>query len=303
MSQPTITGDGEVEQTKQSIMEIGKGGALTLRNLINILLPLALILSAEAFFFVGYPMECIWVHGLNVFLCLLLLVVIGDDQGLFQAFSLVSLIRILGLGMPLFFDLTLYNFVPIYLAAIVSGMIVIGDGRPVKEQLKLVAQGGMKAFRWVLRRPMKATALLATGVLTGYALANVEYAIISPEALIPEWDLANLLFLGVIMLLFVGFGEELLFRAILQRRVISKMGEFMMTVSAVVLGVVLSSMVFAAMHSVYLSLDYLAYVFIVGLLLGNLYRITGSLGYVSLIHGSINFFLFSFLPFGYLRLF
>jgi membrane protease YdiL (CAAX protease family) len=73
--------------------------------------------------------------------------------------------------------------------------------------------------------------------------------------------------------------------------------------TSIVVGIVVASLVFAAMHSVYLSVEYLAYVFIVGLILGNAYQLTKSLGYVSLIHGSINFFLFSFLPYGYLRLF
>lgn len=300
-----------------SDVEIGNGGivrkedqgpaatarALSARNLLNIVLPLVLIFSAESLFFAGYPIECIWVHGLNVFLCLLLLVLIGDDKGLFQAFSLVSLIRILGLGMPLFFDLTLYNFIPIYLAAIIGGLIVIGEGRPLRQQVRHIWETGMRAERKIVRDPMLALILVIVGLLAGYLLANVEYLIIQPEALIPELDLVNLLVLGFIMLFFVGFGEELLFRAILQNRIIGKMGELMVRTTAAMVGIIVASLVFAAMHSIYLSAEYLAYVFIVGLILGNAYHITKSLGFVSLIHGSINFFLFSFLPMGYLRLF
>jgi len=74
--------------------------ALSARNLLNLAIPLILIFVAEAFYFTGDPTACVWVHGLNIFLCLLLLILIGDDKGLFQAFSLVSLIRILGWGCP-----------------------------------------------------------------------------------------------------------------------------------------------------------------------------------------------------------
>ena len=65
----------------------------------------------------------------------------------------------------------------------------------------------------------------------------------------------------------------------------------------------MASFLFAIMHSIYLSPVYLVYVFFVGMLLGVTYMYTKSLGFVSLIHGAINFFLFSYLPFGQLRLF
>ena len=64
-----------------------------------------------------------------------------------------------------------------------------------------------------------------------------------------------------------------------------------------------ASVTFAAMHSGYQSGPYIAYVFLVAFLLGSLYYKTRSLALVSLIHGTLNFFLFSFLPFGYLVLF
>jgi len=205
--------------------------------------------------------------------------------------------------MPVFFDMTLYNFVPVYLAAIIAALIVIGEGRSSREQVRRIWDEGMAAERKVLRKPLLMLAFLGIGTLSGYLLANLEYQILVPEALIPDLTLVNLVMLGFIMLFFVGFGEELLFRAILQNRIIKKMGEFMTTGNSIGVGIVLSSLVFAAMHSVYLSVEYLAYVFIVGLFLGVAYQLTKSLGLVSLIHGAINLFLFSFLPYGFLRLF
>ena len=273
------------------------------RDMLNLILPLVMVLFAEALFFTGNPMACLWVHGLNIFMCLILLVLIGDDKGLFMAFALISLVRVLGLGMPIFFSLTVYNFIPIYTAVIVAALIVLGEGRPAREQLHRIWNQGMAAERKVIRKPLLALGLLVFGTFVGYLLANIEYLIIQPPALIPELTLLNVVILGFIMLFFVGFGEELIFRAILQRRMIGKMGEWLTVGSSIVLGIIVASIVFAAMHSIYLSLEYLAYVFIVGLILGNAYQITKSLGFVSLIHGSINIFLFSFLPYGYLRLF
>ena len=53
------------------------------------------------------------------------------------------------------------------------------------------------------------------------------------------------------------------------------------------------------MHSGYRSLPYLVFVFGVGLVLAYVYERSGSLGLVALMHGLLNFFLFSFIPFGY----
>jgi membrane protease YdiL (CAAX protease family) len=69
------------------------------------------------------------------------------------------------------------------------------------------------------------------------------------------------------------------------------------------LGIVISSIMFATMHSGYQSVPYLLYVFSVALFLGVSFYRTKSLAYVTLIHGVLNFFLFSFLPYGYLRIF
>jgi len=53
------------------------------------------------------------------------------------------------------------------------------------------------------------------------------------------------------------------------------------------------------MHSGYSSIPYLIFVFGVGLVLAYIYVKTRSLALVSLIHGFLNFFLFSFLPLGW----
>jgi hypothetical protein len=180
---------------------------------------------------------------------------------------------------------------------------VLGEGRPAREQLHRIWNQGMAAERKVIKKPLLALGLLVFGTFVGYLLANIEYLIIQPPALIPELTILNVVILGFIMLFFVGFGEELIFRAILQERMIRKLGGWLTVINSIVLGIIVASIVFAAMHSIYYSLEYLAYVFIVGLILGNAYQMTKSLGFVSLIHGSINIFLFGFLPYGYLKLF
>lgn len=266
-----------------------------MRRYLNLVLPSALIFIAEALYFTGNPQACLAVHGLNVLVCIILPIVLGEEMLLFQSFSLVSLIRLVGLGMPLLFRLTLYNFVPVYAAAIIGAFIVIGEGRPLKEQARTAQGVLLKTIQSMKKNLALWTLFLFLGIGMGYLLSNIEFLIIQPTALVPEIDLYYMFALALIMIFFVGFGEELMFRAILQRRLQTKLGAFG--------GILLASAIFAAMHSVYFSVPYLIYVFVVGLFLGVAYHRTRSLGLVSLIHGSINFFLFSFLPYGYLRLF
>ena len=52
---------------------------------------------------------------------------IDDEFRLLTAYALISLIRIIVLGIPTFFTLRLYDFVPVYAAAILGAIIVLGS--------------------------------------------------------------------------------------------------------------------------------------------------------------------------------
>lgn len=266
-----------------------------LRDKIDIIVPSGMIFLAEGLYFTGHIETGQAVHALNIFLCFLLPLVLGTELLLYQSFALISLIRVVGLGMPKFFSLTMYNYIPIYAAAILGAIIVLRENRTMRQELAAISSmlkgtwARMRGSFWLW------ISYLVVGILLGLMFASIEYYIIFPESLVPSLSFANLVILGFIMIFFVGFGEELMFRAILQRRLQSKMGVWP--------GVLLASLVFAAMHSIYISVPYLAYVFAVGLVLGVIYQRTKSLSFVSLVHGSINFFLFSLIPLGALRLF
>ncbi len=268
------------------------------RTAIQIAVPTLLILIAESVFFfargnVGLQETTLAIHALNVVVCVLLPVFTGLSPYLFQAFSLVSILRILNIGMPIFFDLTLYWFPFIYGAAILAALLVLRRNTevilPIREHIShLLRVHSSKAKQtgkgWRL-------VYLPIGIVIGLILANVEYWILKAGALIPALDVLNLFALAVVMFVFVGFGEELIFRYILQRRLQRTIG--------VLGGIFLAAALFTAMHSGYSSVPYLFFVLTVGLILGYSFYRTGSLGFVTVIHGSINFFLFSFIPFGY----
>ena len=267
------------------------------RTSVPIAIPTLLIVIAESFFFFKQIETTLAIHGLNLLVCVLLPVFTSYRPYLFQAFSLISILRILNIGMPVFFTLTLYWFPFIYGAAILAAFLVLWQKQEVILSVRNRISRAIGRY-YARRRGTGAgwrTLFLPVGIVLGLVLANVEYWVLRTGALIPTFDLTNLIALAVVMVFFVGFGEELIFRYILQTRLQKSIGVWG--------GILLAAALFTAMHSGYSSVPYLFFVLIVGLVLGYSFHRTGSLGLVTLIHGSINFFLFSFIPFGYLTVF
>jgi membrane protease YdiL (CAAX protease family) len=265
-----------------------------MRGKLEIVLPSAVILVAETLLFLGNAWGDLALHAVNVILCIVLAVMFDADAPIFQAFSLVSILRILNLSVPTFSSLTLYNYPFIYGIAIIATYIMIRESEGVREQLGRAARW-MRQWIAGLRHTTAAWLIfLPAGVLAGYLISNVEFVLIHPQNLI-ALNLPDLTVLAIIMVFFVGFGEELIFRAALQKRLRPSIGFWGSILAA--------SIIFAAMHAGYANALYLAFVFAVGIMLGYLYFRTRSLAFVSLIHGAINFFLFSYLPLGQLRLF
>ena len=262
-----------------------------MREKVPLIVPALLIIVAESFFFFKQTETTLAIHGLNLLVCVLVPVLTSYRPYLFQAFSLVSILRILNIGMPVFFTLTLYWFPFIYGAAILAAFFVLRKAPEVILPLRMRFARFLGSF--MRKRKLTGTgwryAYLPLGIVAGLALALVEYWVLRTGSLIPVLDIPNLLALAAVMFLFVGFGEELIFRFILQTRLQKTIGTWG--------GIVLASLVFTAMHSGYSSVPYLFFVMFVGLILGYSFHRTGSLGFVTIVHGSINFFLFSFISF------
>lgn len=265
-------------------------------TVVPVVVPMAMVLMGEAFLFVGDYEACVIVHLLNVLLCVLVPILLKENPIIWQAFMLVSMLRVLNLGMPRFVTLTLYWIPFIYAPIIVVAFLLVRDEslglRDYVSKLKGFLSNSREVPGWKLYH-------LPLGLAFALFLANVEYVVLSMKIddlrMVPDLSLESLALLFVVMVFFVGLGEELVFRYILQARVQGVLG--------IVLGIVISSIMFATMHSGYQSVPYLLYVFSVALFLGVSFYRTKSLAYVTLIHGVLNFFLFSFLPYGYLRIF
>ena len=126
---------------------------------------------------------------------------------------------------------------------------------------------------------------LAIGVLLGIG----EYFILHPAPAFPTFEVRYLLRDMVYMLLFVGIGEELLFRGLIQRDLMGAFGWKW--------GLLGSSLIFAIMHLTWRSIPELGFVFLAGLILGFLYWKTNSLVVPIVAHGINNVILVSVLPY------
>ena len=127
------------------------------------------------------------------------------------------------------------------------------------------------------------------GLAIGIVLGTGEYFILNPSPAFPTFEVKYLLRDMVYMLLFVGLGEELLFRGLIQQDLMRAFGWKW--------GLIGASLLFAIMHLTWRSMPELGFVFIAGLILGFLYWKTKSLVAPIVAHGINNVILVSVLPY------
>jgi uncharacterized protein len=199
------------------------------------------------------------------------------SRGLWQksliALSLAPLIRLVSLTMPLpEFPFVYWYFVvgaPLFIATI----ILI---RVTKLTAPMVGLTCRKLFWQVM-----------VG-LSGLGLGMLEYLILRPDPLIEELSWRFFWLPALILLIFTGFLEELIFRGVMQYSVLRSLGRF---------GLYFVSAVFAVLHFGYRSLLDVLFVFAVAVYFAIFVQRTGSLLGVAFAHGLTNISLFLIFPF------
>ena len=127
------------------------------------------------------------------------------------------------------------------------------------------------------------------GVLIGIPFGTIEYFILTPAPAFPTFAFGYFFRDLVFMFFFVALGEELLFRALIQRNLSRAFGT--------TIGLVSASFMFAVMHLTWRSAPELVFVFFGGMVLGYLYYKTGSLTAPIVVHGVGNTVLVGVLPY------
>ena len=197
------------------------------------------------------------------------------DRELYWSLTLAPFIRIASLSLPIG-HLPIINWypligVPIFTAAFVAAHR-LGYTR---------AQIGLTLPR---RGLLGQLALVPLGFVLGIG----EYLIFRPAPMAERFTFADIWLASLILLVFTGFEEELIFRGVMQRAALRMLGRW---------GLIYVSAMFAVLHIGYLSILDLVFVFIVGLLFSVFVLRTKTLLGVTLAHGAINTSLFLILPF------
>ncbi|MFC1873302.1 lysostaphin resistance A-like protein [Chloroflexota bacterium] len=123
--------------------------------------------------------------------------------------------------------------------------------------------------------------------LSGFVFAIVEYYILRPQSLITQLTWAEVLFPALVLMVSTGFGEEFIFRGLLQRASKAALGKW---------NVIYVALLFTSFHLIHLSVIDIIFVFVVGLFFGWVVNKTGSLLGVTLAHGITNIGLYLIIP-------
>ncbi len=127
------------------------------------------------------------------------------------------------------------------------------------------------------------------GLMIGIPTGTIEYFVLRPPPSAPFFQAFVLLRDFIYMTLFVGLGEELLFRSIIQRDLENAFGEK--------IGLFTASLIFGIMHLTWRSPTELVFASLAGYLMGYIYDKTDSLAAPIFLHGMNNTMLVGILPY------
>ncbi|ADI75132.1 Abortive infection protein (plasmid) [Methanohalobium evestigatum Z-7303] len=239
-------------------------------------IPILMIVLAESMLYMQKQSFAIGLHLIILIGLVLSTVWIQEKHinNIFQAMTLLPILRLVNLSMPSFFEMTINSYVFIYVPLMLPIYLITTNQDFTIEQI------GLKA------RPSFIYAPLA--VIVGLAIAEGEYFVISAPYLIPNTSLMNILELSIVMIFFVGLVEELIFRSILQTRLENSFG--------LLPGLLITSLLFGMMHSIYGNVYEIFFTSLAGLVIGYMFQKTRSLPVVAITHGTVNIFLFGLIP-------
>lgn len=202
----------------------------------------------------------------------------ADFSNLLRSLMPIPIIRIVGLSIPMMQIKPLYWF-PIVAIPLFAASIVIMR----RQKLTLKDVG---VFMGDYRDNYRVQFFIA---LTGFFTGIIEFFILRPDPLIPQFTPVLLIGGFIVLLLSTGLAEELLFRGILQNNAMKFIGTGW--------GLLYTSLVFCTMHIGWIYFADLVFVFGVALFYGFCLIKTKSIVGVTMAHGISNSMLFLVMPF------
>ena len=242
------------------------------REKLELIIPTGLIILAEMLLFLNKMQPAMIVHAFNLILIIALNIYINNR--IYPILLLLPLFRLLNVAMPVFFHLTLYSYSMVYAPMFIPIYFIMKNGLLSRKEAGITFRGF-----WLY---------LPLALAVGFALGWGENMVLGSGVLVPDSSIRSILTLALIMIIFVGFVEEFVFRSALQTVMEERLGG--------TAGIVIASIIFGFMHSGYhLPLE-LVYVSFAGLVFGLLFWLTKSLPVIALAHGVTNISLFLVAP-------
>lgn len=243
----------------------------------EIFLPMLAIAAGEILMFLGMMYYGLAIHIINlqaITLAPIFKNFSSEIKMIHQSLILLLLMRIVNLAMPQFFTMTLLWYPLTY------GIMYIAVYSVIRNQ-----QISYKELGFIFTR---LHIYLPAAILIGAVSAVIEYRILKPLPLIDDIGLSNLVLVTVVMFIFVGAIEELIFRSILLTRF-----EKVLEPGTALL---ISGILFGVMHSGYGRIDEILFTVIFGIVIGYIFQKTRSFPFIIMIHGTANIILFGILP-------
>ncbi len=261
--------DKELERQNISVL-----GRISLATRIA-LLYLFLITAAEILTTIIEPRAGIFLYGL--ILIILIIHTALENRPLIRGFlstlALISLIRLINLAMPLQKFPQIYWYILVGIPLFFAALFVARFAHLNRKMVGLTLGN------------LPIQALIG---LIGIGFGYVEYLILHPSPLVTQLRLELLWFPALILLIFTGFLEEIIFRGMLQYTSTRVLRSY---------GIVYTAIVFTVLHIGYHNWLDLLFVFIVAVIFGWFVHRTGSIMGVSVAHGLINICIFLVFPF------
>lgn len=233
-----------------------------------------LFVLAESLILFQFGLLGLSLHGLATMLVLVTIQVSdGKHQLLYQSLILIPVLRVFNLGLPRFIGNELVFLGVIYVFLFLSSWLVM------RSQSLTFSQVGVG---WEKIRS------IVPGLALGLIFGSIQYTL-NLESFQFEPTVLNYLFVILFAGVLVGFVEEIIFRGIIQRRFTEVFGAR--------LSIIIVSILFGFMHSVWLAPMDIVFAGGVSLLIGYLYHEYRDMILITAFHGGINIASFFLLPF------
>ncbi len=243
----------------------------------EICIPMLGLAAGELAMFFGHVYIGLAIHIINLQGITLALIFGNLSKGIknvLQSLILLLQMRIINLAMPQFFTITLLWYPVVYGVMFIPVYYIIRNQQISSKEL------GIDFRRLYIYLP--------AAILIGIVMGLTEFRVLHPASLITDLKLPNLILISIVMFVFIGAVEELIFRSILQTRLEKVFGLNQ--------GLLLSSALFGIMHAGYGLWNEILFAGVFGIVLGYIFQKTRSFPFILIIHGTANVLLFGVLP-------